>query len=116
MPDRPTVTELRRHVRSIAEANGIEIKLSYFSHGTYGMVVNDHAVMFRWIHSPARYGTAMHELGHLLNNRDDDPRYVKEKMAWEWALENMLPGMAINRAIVRHAEESLHSYENPVFT
>src|ERR1017187_5465293 len=59
--------------------------------------------------------TAMHELGHLLNNRDDDPRYVKEKMAWEWALENMLPGMAINRAIVRHAEESLHSYENPVF-
>jgi|ERR1039458_1366728 hypothetical protein len=102
-----TVTELRRHVRQVAKVNGIDIKLSYFSTGTYGMVVNDHTVMFRWIHSPARYATAMHEFGHLLNNDDEDDRLTKEVKAWEWALNNMLPGIAERPVIKNQRDKSL---------
>lgn len=111
MAKKPTPGEMAAHVYRIARENGIQIIFKTGSGGRAWKRLSRIAI--GPVKSIVTYAIAMHELGHVLgeHQNDDDIRLIREAYAWKWAFENALPG-AVNDRFENKAKKCLTSYYN----
>lgn len=107
MPNKKlTAQQLADHVASICKSFCIEV--AYYS-GAGRACRSNRWIRIRPVRSVVSYAVALHEIGHIVGRGHRGARIEKEVAAWEWALENALPGTKGKRFRATVAN-SLRSY------
>lgn len=80
-----TTETLARHIERICKIEDITVE----SHSRGGRAYRrDRRVKIRPVRSEITYAIALHEIGHILGERQSGTRLDKEVGAWEWAIEH----------------------------
>jgi hypothetical protein len=100
-----TIEDLRRHALDVwGKDDGIEwieeMRMPTANHETGTLLLHP-------IKSEAAYAIALHEIGHLRQERHDDV-LVEERRAWDWARDNALIWTPTMELV---AERSIRDYE-----
>lgn len=105
------------HVRDLAEQNGIAVLLQSSPNGRANR--RERIIKIRSPKSIKTYASALHTMGYLLGEKQDQERLFQESGAWEWALSVALPGVAeadqfvsaVNASLEISAKDALLQHE-----